>query len=91
MTTVPSPVFITLCPELHEQMFKAGDQSDVKPQCLVPKQAWVLFIDPLNGLNFESTLPSPGFELRCAATQPMCLTNTYGRIKKAFTYPLRTF
>ncbi|GFT41607.1 hypothetical protein TNCV_4183101 [Trichonephila clavipes] len=50
------------------------------PQCLVPKQAWYSFFDPLKGWKVESTLPSPkresrtcGVEARCATTRPLGL------------------
>ncbi|GFV43106.1 hypothetical protein TNCV_1410031 [Trichonephila clavipes] len=35
--------------EVHEQMLQSGGQSDLKPQCLVPKQVEFSSIDPLKG------------------------------------------
>ncbi|GFW09266.1 hypothetical protein TNCV_4275951 [Trichonephila clavipes] len=60
----PSPVFLTLGTQVFEQMFRSGGQYHVNLLCLVSKQVWYTFIDPLKGSNAESTLPSTGFEPR---------------------------
>ncbi|GFX02509.1 mannose-1-phosphate guanyltransferase beta-A [Trichonephila clavipes] len=39
-SALPISVFMTLGTEVNEQMFQSGCRSDVKPWCLVPKQAW---------------------------------------------------
>ncbi|GFW54005.1 hypothetical protein TNCV_3828131 [Trichonephila clavipes] len=67
--TVPISVFMTLGTEVHDQMFRSEGQSDAKPQCFVPKQAWYSFIDPLKRKKVESTLPSPGFEPRTCGVE----------------------
>ncbi|GFX33060.1 transposon Ty3-G Gag-Pol polyprotein [Trichonephila clavipes] len=36
--TVPNSVYLTLDPEVHEQMFRSGDESDVKPLVLSSHQ-----------------------------------------------------
>ncbi|GFW34665.1 hypothetical protein TNCV_952931 [Trichonephila clavipes] len=48
-TAVPNSVYVTLRPEVHEQMYRSDGRSDGKPQCQVPKRAWYSFIDPMKG------------------------------------------
>ncbi|GFX20708.1 hypothetical protein TNCV_77661 [Trichonephila clavipes] len=75
MPTVPILVRATIGAGVHVQMFLLSGQSDAKPQCLVPKQAWCSFIDPLKGRKAESTLPSwdlsPGLVARKRDTLPL--------------------
>ncbi|GFV71086.1 hypothetical protein TNCV_1662431 [Trichonephila clavipes] len=64
MPAVPISVFLILDTKVFEQMFRSGGQPHVNPLCLVSKQVWYTFNDPLNGRKAESTLPSMGFEPR---------------------------
>ncbi|GFU25065.1 hypothetical protein TNCV_568201 [Trichonephila clavipes] len=44
----PSQYTWPLSAEMNERMSRSGGQSESSPhQCLVPKQAWYSFIDPL--------------------------------------------
>ncbi|GFV14873.1 hypothetical protein TNCV_1957831 [Trichonephila clavipes] len=67
---MPISVYVTLCTEVHEQMSRSGGCSDMKlPVHSSQAQALHLFIDSLKGWNFESTLPSPGFEPRACGVK----------------------
>ncbi|GFT04544.1 hypothetical protein TNCV_333371 [Trichonephila clavipes] len=48
---------------MHEQMFRSGGQSHVKPPSVkFPRKLGTPFFDRLKVLKADSTLPSPGFE-----------------------------
>ncbi|GFV05108.1 hypothetical protein TNCV_223221 [Trichonephila clavipes] len=42
MPTVPITVYVTLGPEVHEQMFRSGGQSDAKPPVFSSQASMVL-------------------------------------------------
>ncbi|GFW43897.1 hypothetical protein TNCV_4786081 [Trichonephila clavipes] len=58
--TMPLSVFVTLGTEVHEQVFQLVYHSDEQPQCLVPKEAWYSYINPLHG--FKELIPALGLE-----------------------------
>ncbi|GFU44464.1 hypothetical protein TNCV_1505921 [Trichonephila clavipes] len=49
--TVPISVFVTLDAEVHEQMFRSGGQSNVKPSVFSSQTRLVLIYGPTEGLK----------------------------------------
>ncbi|GFV69281.1 hypothetical protein TNCV_1937611, partial [Trichonephila clavipes] len=54
--TVPNSVCVTLVPEVHEQMFRSGGQSDVKPPVL-SSQASLSVISFMHTSSFNGVVP----------------------------------
>ncbi|GFV50206.1 bestrophin homolog [Trichonephila clavipes] len=50
-STVPISVYLTLDPEVHEQMFRSGGQPDVKPPVLSSQASLVLIYRPTEGMK----------------------------------------
>ncbi|GFV84712.1 hypothetical protein TNCV_4296941 [Trichonephila clavipes] len=64
---MPNSVYVTLGPEMHEQMFPSGGQSDSKtPSVKFPSKLDTHFVDTLKG-KAESTLPNP--VMSCVLTE----------------------
>ncbi|GFY17102.1 hypothetical protein TNCV_1088781 [Trichonephila clavipes] len=59
--TVPISIFMTLDPEVHEQMFRSGDQSDAEPPVVSSLASF--------GTPPTEGIPSPGFELRTCGVE----------------------
>ncbi|GFT26142.1 hypothetical protein TNCV_1543631 [Trichonephila clavipes] len=55
--TVLNLVYVTLDPEVHEQMFQSGGQSEAKPPALSSQASLVLIYQPTGG---SVNLPQPG-------------------------------
>ncbi|GFU46679.1 hypothetical protein TNCV_1546861 [Trichonephila clavipes] len=73
MPSVPNPVHATLAPEVQDQMFRSGGQSDVTPPSVkCPSKLRTHFMYPLKVRKDESTLPSLGFEPRTCGQEARC-------------------
>ncbi|GFX94370.1 uncharacterized protein TNCV_4294151 [Trichonephila clavipes] len=74
-SNVPMLVFVTLCIEVHKQMSRSGGQSEVRPPVLykVPKQAWFLFIDPLQEGHGSQVVKVSDRGLRVMSSSPVRL------------------
>ncbi|GFT44702.1 hypothetical protein TNCV_2844941 [Trichonephila clavipes] len=84
---MPNSVYVTLGPEMHDQVFWSVSHSDAKPPVLS-----VLY-RPTQGMKgADSTLPSPGFEphLWCESQAPhsdaLLLDYQNSRLNNAFRF-----
>ncbi|GFW59252.1 hypothetical protein TNCV_2781831 [Trichonephila clavipes] len=57
---LPILVYVTLGPEVHEQMFRSGGQSDAKPPVLSFQAILVLIYRPTEGMKGRVDLAQPG-------------------------------
>ncbi|GFX99875.1 uncharacterized protein TNCV_259121 [Trichonephila clavipes] len=62
MPTVSNSVYATLGPEVHEQMFRSGGQSDTKPPVLSFQASLVLVYPPTEEMKGGVNLAQPGVE-----------------------------
>ncbi|GFV72834.1 hypothetical protein TNCV_1325451 [Trichonephila clavipes] len=75
---MPISKYVILGLEVHEQMFRLGNQSDSKPPVLSSQASLVLIYRPTEEIKAEFPLPSPRFETstrgaeaRSTTTQPL--------------------
>ncbi|GFV93604.1 hypothetical protein TNCV_1989161 [Trichonephila clavipes] len=57
---MPISVYVTLGPEVHEQMFRSGGQSDAKPPVLSSQASLVFIYRPTEGMKSRVDFAQPG-------------------------------
>ncbi|GFS61628.1 hypothetical protein TNCV_4312851 [Trichonephila clavipes] len=67
-THVSNSVYVTLDPEVLEQMFRSGGQSDAK----VPKQAWYSIFQPTEGIKVLSRITRAACLYLAAVPEACC-------------------
>ncbi|GFX47452.1 uncharacterized protein TNCV_1734391 [Trichonephila clavipes] len=80
--TVSNSVYTILGPEVHEQMFRSGGQSDAKSQVLSSQENLVLIYGPTEDMSAESTFPSPKSQPRTCGVEAHCTNHSVSGLLK---------